>query len=321
MKLIFKNISEGYTRANKDFLDYMKPDVLDDVTQFSFLSNICSSPEDYASSVRFELVEFLLRYSHEGDDIMSEILTDAGYEFNSDEDSSPDLISRQIELVIQHHKDELGDVFEKFINECNYKSVDLTLNENWYANLSEQAVEAFRKRIQDGHVHDGDGSTKNYMRLIRPTLLPATTWLVHYTNQAESIAVHGFKYGAPDKQDLALTRMKNSNARTETSGYNFAFLASHQEDVSNGEFYGKQCVVFQSSGTMTHHRTDNEHQIVFDGSHVNPKSIYPIYQIDMKWCVLNHNTSKILFKNKDINVVVKWVIQNHRQYHKMIRPT
>lgn len=37
MKLIFKNISEGYTRANKDFLDYMKPDVLDEITQHSFL--------------------------------------------------------------------------------------------------------------------------------------------------------------------------------------------------------------------------------------------------------------------------------------------
>lgn len=251
---------------------------------------------------------------------MGEILTEAGYEFNSDEDSSPDLISRQIELLIQHHKDELGDVFEEFINECNYKSVDLTLNEHWYANFSEQAVNAFRKRIQEGHVYDGDDSTKSYMRLIRPTLLPATTWLVHYTNDAMSIAAHGFIYGAPDKQDLVLTRQKSTSARTETSGYNFAFLASHPEDVSNGEFYGRQCVVFQSSGTMTHHRTDNEHQIVFDGAHVNPKSIFPLYQRGNNWCVINHKTKTVLFKNKDINVVIKWIIENHNQYRNVIRP-
>lgn len=115
------------------------------------------------------------------------------------------------------------------------------------------------------------------MEPVRDTLLPRTTWLLHFCKNATKIKQEGFRIGVPDLDQIALTRRHDvfgnvTRLRSNQPGYNFAYMADGSVMLTsrwNPEGYGKQMLLFQSAGVLVHHSGDREQQVVFWGSSAN----------------------------------------------------
>lgn len=111
------------------------------------------------------------------------------------------------------------------------------------------------------------------MEPVRDALLPRTTWLLHFCQNASKIKQEGFRFGVPDLDRIALTRQHDvfgnvKRLRYPQPGYNFAFMADGSIRLTqrwNPEGYGKQMLLFQSGGVLVHHDGDREEQVVFWG--------------------------------------------------------
>jgi hypothetical protein len=117
------------------------------------------------------------------------------------------------------------------------------------------------------------------MQPLRKALLPNSTWLAHYCDNAEKIQREGFRIGAPDIDRLALTR--HGSVRSKQPGYNFAYptdgsvqLTSRWGPIPHG--YGKQVLLFQSAGLSFYHSGDRENQVVFWGPSVSLETSHVI---------------------------------------------
>lgn len=141
------------------------------------------------------------------------------------------------------------------------------------------------------------------------------TWLVHFTDDADSIASQGFEYGHSDySEGLHLSTWK-SNRKFE-KGYNFAFEAfsSDADDVAASKKYGKEAVVFWGSGVKVYHYGDEEKQIIFWGDKVDPQLIFPMYSNYDEW--YTSFAGRDYLKSTDeksytFDDVVNWIINNH----------
>lgn len=164
-----------------------------------------------------------------------------------------------------------------------------------------------------------DAPMYSAMELNREKLLPRQTWLVHFTNDAESIGHEGFKYGFEDVRGLHLTT--HHYDRKKYPGYNFAFIAN-SKDARNAERehkYGRQFVLFQNSGVSTYHYGDEEEQIIFYGPDVNPRDIVTVVQgHDTDYAVINKNTHQEIFKSDNYIDIINWVAKNFAQYRKAL---
>jgi hypothetical protein len=158
------------------------------------------------------------------------------------------------------------------------------------------------------------------------------TWLVHFTDEPTSIAEEGFKIGMNDPNKLGLTTYtKNTSFDKSDGGYNFAFIADSRDakNAAHGRHgdskYGKHAVMFQNSGVHAYHNGDEEDQIIFWGSDVNPRNIIVLKHLD-DWTVIGktfyyketHPTfDKELYKG-DFEKCVAWIMNNFQQYRKAL---
>jgi len=139
-------------------------------------------------------------------------------------------------------------------------------------------------------------------------------WLIHFTNDAESIAQNGFKYGVDDMTKLGLTTHLGEFDK-KYGGYNFAYTLSDfpkYAKIFHNYKYGNQAVIFNASGLKVYHHGDQEPQIIFYGN--TAKNIIPIIDgEDKTWGVYTKN-GKLLFQHDQLEQVVNWITKNYTQY-------
>jgi hypothetical protein len=176
--------------------------------------------------------------------------------------------------------------------------------------------------------HDpAEAPTWAHMQSKGKTLLPRTTWLVHFTDHPYDIAAQGFTIGIDQMDKLGLTTwFKNDGWDKKEGGYNFAFTAQsrYASNAANKGSYGQCAVLFQNSGVHAYHHGDEEDQVMFWGADVSPQDIVVLYRASKRddWNVKSRyrlrNGETTLFTG-DFESCVKWVIQNATQYRRKLK--
>jgi len=157
----------------------------------------------------------------------------------------------------------------------------------------------------------------DYRSYVKPT------WLIHFTDDARSIADNGFEFGH-EEMDRGLHLTTNKGERRSGPGYNFAFEVSDSNALS-GDKYGDEAVVFWGDGVKVYHYGDEEDQVIFWGKNVDPRMIFPITKSDGSWVVEHPGRDEPLygvppyyaepddkFEDPDLSDVIDWVINNYR---------
>lgn len=142
-------------------------------------------------------------------------------------------------------------------------------------------------------------------------------WLVHFTDDADSIASKGFTRGVSEIQKLGMTTSLGEFDK-KYGGYNFAYRAdnfSRYAKSRHGYKYGKEVVLFRASGMELWHLGDGEPQVIFYGN--TARDIIPITAdyYSGNYAVYGSN-DRPLYQNEDLEKVVYWVIRNFVQYRK-----
>lgn len=162
-------------------------------------------------------------------------------------------------------------------------------------------LSSFKEYIVHNYINfeDSIDQTSGHRFYIFKKLLNPNNWLLHFTNNAESIKRNGFKFGVTDFDDLPLTRIYGYDRNK--AGYNFAYLSKdyntsdipttylnthdHKESPNSG------LLMFKSSGVLVDNLADHNEEVIFDGSSINPKNIV----------VIKPERRKILFVNNPEN--------------------
>lgn len=185
-------------------------------------------------------------------------------------------------------------------------------------NVPKEIMDEFKDySIEYLHMHDPAELPSSQFFDVQGKMLPRSTWLVHFSNHASSIVDQGFTHGVAQPDQLGLTTYFTHDSK-KNGGYNFAFLAgSRDADIAaiNGK-YGRDCVVFQNSGVLAYHNSDNENQVIFWGPDVDRRHLALIRKIEGEWCVLSRKG--IAMFRGDFEKAVAWVVQNHRQYSRQL---
>jgi hypothetical protein len=145
-------------------------------------------------------------------------------------------------------------------------------------------------------------------------------WLIHFTNDAEDVAMKGFKYGIDDIGKLGLT-VYQSDEEKKYGGYNFAYLLKDFEKYGRSKHsyrdlrykYGREAVVFRASGIKTWHYGDEEPQVVFRGSRTTDR--IPIITSETGYGILDKKKHGLFIHEEEtMEEMVKWIVDNYEQY-------
>jgi len=143
-------------------------------------------------------------------------------------------------------------------------------------------------------------------------------WLIHFTNNADKLAMEGFKYGVDDIDKLGLTTHLGEFDK-KYGGYNFAYLLSDFPRYAKGRHgykYGDEDVIFNASGIRVWHLGDEEYQVNFYGN--TAKNIIPITNGENANFAIYNKKGRVLYENDDLPKVVNWLVKNYQQYRKNI---
>lgn len=147
------------------------------------------------------------------------------------------------------------------------------------------AEEVIERLLSD---NPAEAPSHAHMMVTAKKLLPRSTWLVHFSDEAQAIAQSGFVYGVDQMDKLGLTRWL-SDFDKSGEGYNFAFQAGSRDSTfaaSKGK-YGRDCVMFQNSGVSLYHHGDEEDHVAFYGPDVDPRTIVLLRKREGEWFVMN----------------------------------
>lgn len=195
-----------------------------------------------------------------------------------------------------------------------------------YEALPPHEKESCKKYSEDASMADDPANAPSYMHMSLERRIPRTTWLIHFSDDADNIVHHGFKYGTDDMSKLGLTTFyKNGVGSKSGTGWNFAFEALSRSALNasstrgSGPKYGRNAVMFMSSGVEVYHYADEEHQVIFQGNTVNPKNMVYLENIEGDWCVMPRNGNRPVFKSNPekpngFEQAQKWVIAHYAQY-------
>jgi hypothetical protein len=166
--------------------------------------------------------------------------------------------------------------------------------------------------------------TASYLRPRDKRLLPAQTWLVHFSDEAEAIAQDGFTIGMHDMTKLGLTtRYSNKSMEKSMGGYNFAFIANSRDagSAAHNRKYGQHAVMFQNSGVRAYHTSDEEEQIMFSGKDVDPQMIILLRNTGDGWAVIGRSATRRGINSlyvSDFEASVQWVMAHYQTYRKKL---
>jgi len=189
---------------------------------------------------------------------------------------------------------------------------DYEILEKWLEVATPEMKEEFKdycEQMPRGYEFDAPAYEHlTYEKVVKPT------WLVHFTDDANSIERSGFEFGHEEMwRGLGLTTWKSEESRKKYPGYNFAFELDNTRDIRGAlydEKYGKEAVVFWGAGVEAYHIGDEERQIIVWGPSVNKNMIFPIEQEYDDW-VVRDDTGRIRKKGKFLDVA-NWVKDNYR---------
>lgn len=151
----------------------------------------------------------------------------------------------------------------------------------------------------------------------RKGYLPPTTWLIHFTDDAEGVRSSGLTQGQSDINRLALTTHQG-NAEKQYGGYNFAFVANSryaQQSARKGK-YGSDAVMFQAAGIPVYHHSDEEDQVIVWGKDVPTSRMVMLSGDGGEWTVRS-NKGRDPFTG-DFSKAVDWVMKNYNQYRRVL---
>ena len=135
-------------------------------------------------------------------------------------------------------------------------------------------------------------------------------WCIHFTQDAQDIARHGFKYGTSEIGRLAYTPREAEGEQ----GYDFAFLINDRLNTN----YGDEAVIFRTSGVKVTHYGAQEAQVAFWGGYA--KDFIPIYKnpYNGEWEIIGARNGMTLYSSENIHDLINWVMRSHFQYRKEI---
>lgn len=155
-------------------------------------------------------------------------------------------------------------------------------------------------------------------------VLPPSTWLIHFSPAADSVARRGFVYGQPTESyeywRLPLTKHQRAPS---SPGWNFAFLsdssAAYSVATEGENTYGVHAVMFQSPCVFAYHAADENEQAIFLGQDVQNivyiENADGVLGVNSKWTVSTRKTQRVLVTG-DFERVQQWVRANASQYGK-----
>ena len=196
----------------------------------------------------------------------------------------------------------LDEAFDDYDDEAVRKIVDVIGRKNLAADCVE-AVEDLASR-QGAYRDLPAWMTMEFEGVVK------NEWCIHFTEDAQDIARHGFKYGTSEIERLAYTSRKAEGEQ----GYDFAFLIDDRLNTN----YGNEAVIFRTSGVKVTHYGDQETQVVFWGGYA--KDFIPIYKnsYNGEWEIIGARNGITLYSSENIHDLVNWVVRNHFQYRKEI---
>lgn len=158
--------------------------------------------------------------------------------------------------------------------------------------------------------------TGGHMAINDNRLLPRKTWLIHFSDDAHSVAVEGFTRGMDQVDRLGLTSFFGDAEKP--GGYNFAFVAEpNSRYVHAGSKYGRDAVMFMNSGVECYHYGDEETQVVFWGADVHPRDIAFIRNAgDGVYEAVDKRNSDRVIRRGDLGAIVKWMMDHFAQYRR-----
>lgn len=210
---------------------------------------------------------------------------------------------------------EIGDShFEEFLEdngldpstEFDYDNDDI---------MNEYGKYIFRKRINKT-IPEQEQPSWEY--LSSPKIVK-NTWLIHQTDHVRDILKEGFRFGLEDYTKLGLTSwfsMERKRRFKDEDVYLFAFTQPNFDRFYKKKAYGKDLLMFTSSGVTCFHKGDLEHQTIFMAD--TARNFIPIWNTESNYIIENKNTGEVLFESEEPYECVNWVIKNFNQYKKKI---
>lgn len=188
--------------------------------------------------------------------------------------------------------------------------------ENEEPKLYQQFKEWLYKGVEKHNLPINDSEYPTWSFFGDAPQLIKNQWLIHFTDDAESIKEDGFKFGVNEMDKLGLTTHL-SDFDKKYGGYNFAYTLNdylrYAKANSRTFKYGTQAVLFNASGIKLWHYADEEPQVIFYGN--TAKNIIPITEGEnAKYGVFNTRRNYVIYENDDFDKVVDWVIKNYVQY-------
>lgn len=175
--------------------------------------------------------------------------------------------------------------------------------------------------------NSNEGDTNNYMDYSKPLV---NKWLVHFSNNADSIFMNGFKYGNEDMSKLGLTDSGSTKGKNHGE-----YLFAYDMDDANkygassgrhGKFkYGNSAVAFIGSGIKFWHHSDEEPQVVFDRHTI--QGCFLIEKGDVErddtrddaWNITGHlpgRKYRVIATKETFDEALEWCRDNFSQYKK-----
>lgn len=203
------------------------------------------------------------------------------------------------------------DQVENFLDSEGIEHDDDFDKQAWLDNADQKTLEEFKEYISK-HSHEMYGADRPATEYFSGAKIEKPGWLVHFTNDPDSIASDGFMYGHPDTIGLGLTTWKSEQARKREPGFNFAFETGTRDAdfAASKSKYGKHAVVFWAGGVNAYHSGDEENQIIFWGPSVRKDMIFVIEKRDGEWVAPDATGRER--KRGEFNDVVSWVEDNYR---------
>lgn len=185
----------------------------------------------------------------------------------------------------------------------------------------EKFYDYIKSNLSDIIVYDMEYDDKPSWYYLRDPKLVKKQWLVHLTNHSDDIYKNGFKYGVKDITKLGLTRHLSDHFKS-SFGFNFAYTIDDFFEYGKGSHgvhklkYGDSIILFQASGIRCWHYSDDEYQVIFEGS--KAENIIQLFYDNDVWYIKSRLTGKVLVKKSDVKDIIKWVDDNYSLYYKHI---
>ena len=185
------------------------------------------------------------------------------------------------------------------------------------ARLPERLLDgAFNSMVRDV---GGDTISPSFVHMNFVERLPRR-WLVHFSDDADSIACQGFTHGVGDHENLGLTTYIGKEAK-KYGGYNFAFTAANAERQAKLDRwkYGSQIVAFTAPSVLVYHHGDQEYQAVFWGA--DARNLVHVMEddgSDKRFCVGENRHGDPVFCADDFESIVAWLDVNYSKYEKQL---